>query len=67
MKYILLILFVLLSSSTYAYIDPGTSGIIIGGLWQTIVGFLGVVIGFLLINPIKKIIKKLKNGKKKHK
>ncbi|AJF61838.1 TPA: hypothetical protein HA239_02040 [Candidatus Woesearchaeota archaeon] len=59
-----LVIFILLVHSSYAYIDPGTGGIIIGSFWQTIVAVLGAVIAFLIINPVKNIIKRLKNSKK---
>ena len=50
----------------FAYIDPGTSGMIIGSLWQTILAFFGMIVAFLIINPTKKLINKIRNnGKKK--
>lgn len=65
MKPILLLILIILASSSYAYIDPGTGGMIISGFWQTIVAVVGAVVGFLIINPLKKLFGKFKNGKNK--
>jgi hypothetical protein len=56
--YVFIMLFNMFFSN--AYIDPGSGGMIIGSLWSTIVGFFGLIIGFLGIyffKPIKKFFK----------
>jgi len=45
----------------FAYIDPGTGGMIISSLWGIITGFLLAVAGFILtyfIRPLKRLLKR---------
>lgn len=54
---------ILLSRSIYAYIDPGTGGVIAGSLWPLIVAFLTAILAFLIKYfwmPLKKIASKFK-------
>ena len=56
-------LFILLSKITLAYIDPGTTGMIIGGsIWPFILIILGAIGGFFgkfLFKPTKKVFRKI--------
>lgn len=60
---VLIILIILGGNSVLAYIDPGTTGMIIGGgLWPFILAALAVVSGFFVkffFRPIKKGVLKL--------
>lgn len=43
--------------SAFAYIDPGTGGMIIGSLWLVIAGIFAIIFGFIVkyfSQPIKK-------------
>jgi len=60
--------FFVLSKDAFAYIDPGTGGIIAGSLWPLIVAFFSAIAAFLVKyfwKPIKKFFLKLFGKKKK--
>ncbi|MFH0859748.1 MAG: hypothetical protein V1921_00950 [Candidatus Altiarchaeota archaeon] len=45
--------------SASAYIDPGTGGMIVGGLWPVITGALALAVGLFikyLLKPTKKSV-----------
>lgn len=56
--------FLILNKSAYAYLDPGTGGIILSSLWLLILAFLTAVAAFLakhFWHPLKKRISNLRN------
>jgi len=68
MKYLLLIVFILLSAQASAYIDPGTGGAIIGSggaMITAIFGLIGMFVLKYLISPLKKGVSKIREFIKK--
>ncbi len=47
-----------------AYIDPGTGGVILSSFWQAAAAFFSMAFAFLIIKPVKKLVRKLKKNKK---
>jgi hypothetical protein len=63
-KSVLISLFCILflASSAYAYLDPGTGGIILQSLWTLIVALFiaaGAFFAKYFLNPIKKLFSKI--------
>jgi hypothetical protein len=68
----LVLLATLFSRSASAYLDPGTGGAVVGSIGPIVGGFLallGVAVANYLINPLKKLLSRVrgwfKGGKKK--
>lgn len=64
---IITLLSLLLIQTSFAYIDPGTGGMIIGSIWPVIIAFFSAVCAFLVKifwNPIKNIFLKILNRAK---
>ena len=50
----------------YNYIDPGTTGIVVGSVWPAVLAALAAIAGFLakvFWKPIKRLLKRCKNHK----
>jgi hypothetical protein len=61
------VLCILWARGTFAYIDPGTGGIVVGGIGSFFVFLGGVIVGFLLKyvwTPIRKGIRVLWQSRK---
>lgn len=58
---VFLIIITLFSPSVYAYVDPGTGGMVIGNLWTFFaagVALISAIVAKYLIRPIKEFIVK---------
>ncbi|MFH2021242.1 MAG: hypothetical protein ABIJ34_07520 [archaeon] len=63
-----LIMMTLLPTKCYAYIDPGTGGLILTNFWSLIAGIFGAILGLIAVKfiaPLKKFIKKILKGHEK--
>jgi hypothetical protein len=61
-KIILVVLFIICSTSALAYIDPGTGSAIAGSLWPILLAIFSTVVAFLtkiFWKPIKRTFKKI--------
>lgn len=67
-KFILIGISLLSMPLTYAYLDPGTGGVILSSIWPLIVAFFAAAVAFIVKwfwKPIKRSFSKLISRTKK--